>query len=481
METPSLAAVALGPTWPLMPLLDPTEWAAATFRRAALGDARRTRRLVAAAAALATTPAAALPTALGDPAALKATYRLLHAEAVPVDALTAPVRAQTLAGARTAPVVLLVQDTTALDYTPHPATAGLGPIGDGRGRGYLLHSVLAVVPAGAATPRRLLGLAHLEPFLRVPAPRRGERCSERRARPRESAVWARAVTAIGAPPPGATWVHVGDRGADIFAFLTAGHAARVDFLVRAVQDRRANTADGTATRLLTAARALPPAEERRALALPARPGRPARTADVAVAWAPLTVQPPADLRDAQPIPAWVVRVGEPDPPTAGGAPLEWVLLTSVPVADAAVAWARVAWYRDRWLVEEYHACLKTGCRLAASQLRDKEALWRLLGLRAPLAVRLLTLREAARAAPAQPAVAVVPAEVVAVVAAKTGQPAAGMTVRTVWRSIARLGGHQGRTHDGEPGWQTLWRGWLYVQTLLEGVHLARDLLDDRCG
>jgi hypothetical protein len=481
MHTSPLLAPSVGPTLPVTTLLDPAAWAAASFRRAALGDARRARRLVATATALAAAPAASLPAALGDPAALKATYRLLHAEAVTIEALTAPVRAQTLAAARTAPVVLLVQDTTELDYTHHPATTDLGPIGDGRGRGYLLQSVLAVAPASGPTPRRLLGLAHLEPFLRVPAPRRGERCSERRARPRESDVWARAAAAIGAPTPGTIWVHVGDRGADVFAFLTACRAARADFLVRAVQDRRALADDGTATRVLTAARALPAAPERRSLALPARPGQPARTAEVAVASAPLTIQPPADVRDAQPIPGWVVRVWEPAPPAEIGTPVEWVLLTSVPVPDAAAAWDRVAWYRDRWLVEEYHACLKTGCRLEASQLRDKDALWRLLGLRAPLAVRLLALREAVRAAPDYPAPAVVPAAVVAVVAAKTGQPAAGMTARTCWRLVARLGGHQGRTHDGEPGWQTVWRGWRYVHTLLEGAHLARDLLDEQCG
>ena len=463
------------PAPPAPPLLDRAAWAAATFGAAALGDARRTRRAVAAAAAVAANPAAAPPAALGDPAALKATYRLLHEADVTVDALTAPARAQALAAARAAPAVLLVQDTTEVDYTAHRAAAGLGPIGNGGGRGYLLQSVLAVTPAGA-----VLGLAHLAPCLRVPAPRRGERCAERRDRPRESDAWARAAAAVGAPPAGATWGHVGDRGADVFAFLAACRAQAADFLVRAAQDRRAAAADGTATRVLAAARALPPAGGVRALALPARPGQPARTAAVAVAWAALAIRPPADLRAGDPIPAWVVRVWEPEPPEAAE-PVEWVLVTSVPVAAVADAWERADWYARRWLAEEYHRCLKTGCRLEASQLRDRDALWRLAGLLAPVAVRLLQPREAARAAPERPAAAVVGAEAVAVVAAKTGAPAAGMTAGTCWRLIARLGGHQGRTRDGDPGWQTLWRGWSHVQTLLEGVHLAHHLADDRYG
>jgi hypothetical protein len=56
-----------------------------------------------------------------------------------------------------------------------------------------------------------------------------------------------------------------------------------------------------------------------------------------------------------------------------------------------------------------------------------------------------------------------------------------MTAGQCWRGLARLGGHQGRRHDGDPGWRTVWRGWQYVQTLVEGLHLARDGLLETCG
>lgn len=426
-------------------------------------------------AALAANPSASLPAALADPAALKAAYRLLHNDAVTVEALLAPQFAATRTAAGAASVCLLVQDTTEVDYSAHRATTGLGPIGNGRGRGFLLHSVLAVAPAH----RTVLGLAHLAPRLRVPAPRRGERCSERRDRPRESDVWGEAVTAIGSPPPDTTWVHVGDRGADIFAFFQTCQQQDCAFLVRAAQNRGATTPDGTATQVLRASRALPPVATQ-AQALPARPGQPARTATLAIAWTALALKPPADLRQEEGIDAWVVRVWDPTPPL-DGPPLEWVLVTSVPVTTVAEAWERVAWYRSRWLVEEYHHALKTGCQLEASQLRDHAALWRLVALRAPVAVRLLQLRQLARTTPETPATTVLPADVVAVVAAKTGTPAAGMTAEQCWRGLARLGGHQGRRHDGQPGWRTIWRGWQYVQTVVEGVHLARDGLLETCG
>jgi hypothetical protein len=172
---------------------------------------------------------------------------------------------------------------------------------------------------------------------------------------------------------------------------------------------------------------------------------------------------------------WVVRVWEVDPPE-GVEPLEWVLLTSVPVESMAQAWERVGWYRRRWIVEDDHQALKTGCRMEQRQVESYDGLRRLLGLLAPLAVRLLQLRTLARQQPERAATEVVPTEVVQLVALKTGGTAAGMTVEQCLKRIAQLGGYQGRRSDGPPGWKTLWHGWLKIQTMLEGVQLAHQFL-----
>lgn len=450
-------------------LPDGNAWAAQTFGAVELGDRRRTRRLVETAAAMVGAPQASLPRQLHAPHALKAVYRLLANEAVTYEALLQPHWTHTRHAAGQEPVVLLVQDTTDITYSHHPTTTGLGPIGDGRGRGYRLQSVLAVVPE----PRRVLGLAHLEPFVRQPAPG-PETCAERQRRPRESEVWTRAVEAVGPPPDERRWVHVGDAYSDIFAFLAACRAQRTDFLIRAAQDRRIQREDATRTSTFPFARALPVRDEQ-VLALPARPGKPARTARLAVSWGRMTVLPPKHSPKQAALPLWVVRVWEPNPPPEGEEPVEWVLLTSVPTTTVAEAWERVAWYRCRWVVEDYHQCLKTGCQIEGRRLGDQAPLWRLLGICAPIAVRLLQLREAARLTPEQPARAIVPSEVVEVVAALAGVAPSSLTVDAFWREVARRGGYLGRRGDGPPGWKTLWHGWSYIQTLLLGVHLAARL------
>ena len=212
------------------------------------------------------------------------------------------------------------------------------------------------------------------------------------------------------------------------------------------------------------------------LNLPATKQRKARVAHVRLSSGSLRLLPPetAASADLRPLVVWVIRVWEPEPPQ-DVEPLEWVLLTSLPLQSIEQAWERVDWYRARWIVEDYHQGLKTGCRVEQRQLQSYEGLRRLLGLLAPTAVRLLQLRASARQSPMLPASQTLPAEVVQVVAAKAEVPVAQLTTQECWHTIARFGGYLGRKGDGPPGWKTLWRGWLYIQALLEGVQLAARL------
>ncbi len=60
----------------------------------------------------------------------------------------------------------------------------------------------------------------------------------------------------------------------------------------------------------------------------------------------------------------------------------------------------------------------------------------------------------------------------AVVAQRSGHSPATMTIGSFWTEVARLGGYLARSHDGPPGWRTIWKGWLFLHTFLEGVHFA---------
>ena len=96
----------------------------------------------------------------------------------------------------------------------------------------------------------------------------------------------------------------------------------------------------------------------------------------------------------------------------------------------------------------------------------------MLGLLSKLSVRLLQIRGSARQEPERPAQGVIEALMLAVVAQRSGQSPLTMTVGSFWTEVARLGGYLARSHDGPPGWRTIWKGWLSLQTFLEGVHFA---------
>ena len=212
------------------------QWAVMNYGSVMLADRRRTARAVSIAQALASDPGGSLPTQLGSHAASKAAYRFLQSPQVSYERLMRPHLEQTqaLMRAQQPRRVLLIQDTTEIDYQHHPTTSGLGPVGQGNHHGYLLQTVLAVEPQS----QQVLGIAAQEPFLRQPAPP-GETSQQRAKRAhKESEVWQRQVQRMGAAPAGCEYIHVGDRGSDIFAFLRECQKQGCGFLVRVQHDRR---------------------------------------------------------------------------------------------------------------------------------------------------------------------------------------------------------------------------------------------------
>jgi hypothetical protein len=367
------------------------EWAERHFGTAQLGDRRRTRRLVESAARIAARPAAAFPEVF-DWDGLRGFYNLCHRREVTLNSVQEPHRLDTRAAMGREPLVLILHDTTELDYTTHAALAGAGPVGDGGGRGFRQHNSLAVAPS----PRRVLGLVHQQLHVRAPAPA-GERTPHRKRRARESGLWLAGIGAAGEPPPGCTWVDVADRGCDVYEAMCAARAAGHHFLFRLAQNREVFTdpAHGQLGLVLDHARGLP-SRGTDAVDIPARGGRPARAASVCLASAPVWVPAPRETpgRRQQPvIEAWVIRVWESEPPP-GSEPLEWLLLCSVPTDAVEELKERRDWYCCRWLIEVYHDVLKNGCREESRRFETAARMGACLAVLSVVAVRVLQLRTA---------------------------------------------------------------------------------------
>lgn len=450
--------------------LKTTTWAEQQWGQCKLGDPRLTRRAVRIGQRIAERPEASLVRQMGDGAELRGAYRLLNNARVTFEQLCQPHFEQTRAQARRVPVVLFIQDWTTLDYSHHPATTGMGPVGSRRQRGMLLQSVLAVRPEA----RQVLGLAHAQVLIRPEAPPTRPPPGQRR-QSAEGQAWEVAVRAVGAAPEGVTWVHVSDRESDIYEYLQACRAWGKHFVVRAYHNRAlaAETLAAAAPRLLPTVQAWEALSAHPAytVEVPARKNQPKRQAVIALHWGTLTLRSPKSVQPPSTLTVNVIRAWEPDPPP-GVEPIEWILLTSWPVTCWAEARQVVEWYECRWLIEDYHQCLKTGCRIEVSQLDHALDLQRLLGFAAPIAVRLLQLRQVARTAPNQLAATTIEPLLLQLLAHHLQRAPTELTLAQFWQEVARLGGYLGRSRDGPPGWRAVWKGWRLLSDWAEGARLA---------
>lgn len=457
--------LAAGPAGPV------AGWAAAELRGRQLGDRRLDRRLVQVVDAVAAQPTASLPTALGTWAATKAAYRFLANERVTPAGIRAAALPAVQERAVAAETVVLVQDTTTLNFSAHPATAGLGDLGNGRSLGLWVHSALAVSLAGVP-----LGLVAQTVWTRPVAETGKAKGRKQRAyADKESVRWEQTEQASTAalPAPVRT-ITVADREADIYELFVTARAPGRELLIRATHDRKlARRELGTLWATLAAA----PVAGTVTVAVGRRGTQPERQATCTVRWQAVTLRPPRRAKGAPKLAAvtlWAVLVREEQPP-AGVTPLCWQLLTTVALTRTADAVRCAEWYALRWLIERYHLVLKSGCRVEALQLETVTQLERAVAVYSLAAWRLLWLTYEARRTPdVSCEVALAPHEWQAL-ACRIHQtptpPATPPTLREATRWIAQLGGFLARTGDGEPGVITLWRGWRRLHDLADAWRL----------
>ena len=126
------------------------------------------------------------------------------------------------------------------------------------------------------------------------------------------------------------------------------------------------------------------------------------------------------------------------------------------------------------MIEEYNRVAKSGCTIEANALRTAKRLEAVVGLTSVIAVRLFQTKLIGRNQPEAKAKTHVPSTWLQ--ALKLMRPKLILTQLTVYeffRQLAMLGGFLGRKHDGEPGWQTIWRGYQTLHQTMIGIQLAK--------
>lgn len=462
------------------------QWAEENFAKCELGDKRRTARLTHTAELILNNPTASIAALNGQWKDSKAAYNLFANENVTFEAVVKTHCENTKLAIRGKHSLILC-DTSEIIFGKKREIDDAGDLGRGGGPGFLLHPGLAV----DADTGGLQGLAGGIVRNRQRVPKK-ENASQRKKRRRESALWGDLYDQIGTPDENTRYTIVCDRGADSYENICHSKSNRQDYVVRVCQRQRiVATPEGEKVKLA------PYMQQQEVvgtyeLSLRSRKSNKgkktkARTATMEVRIGKVVLSAPVHKSKYEKecgidkIETYVVWACEVDCPK-GEVPLDWMLYTSHEVTSFEKAIQIIEWYEERWLIEEFFKALKTGCSMEKRQLHSAGGIEALCGVLCVTACQLLQMKRVAMAHPDRPAEEVVPPLLVAMLRVAMGsQERHVKTAYGFYHTLARLGGFLGRRSDGNPGWQTIWKGWDKLTTMVRGAELLSELQKQKCG
>jgi hypothetical protein len=248
-------------------------------------------------------------------------------------------------------------------YSHHPKTSGLSMITPLHGRsesgiyskGLIMHTCLAVTTEG--TP---LGLLDQSIELRTDVT--GERKDDIPIEEKESYKWLKSMNKSVEPMDNTQVVTICDREADIYEFIELSRKLGTNVLIRANADRSINkrsmyTRKDTERlwsymdqQTVCGSYYVDVQETKNKRT---KNGHDARIAHVEVKYGNFTLNSPRRFSSSSPdIPMYAVYVIEKDPPE-NVEPLEWMLITNLPVESFDDACEKIRWYKLRWRIEMF--------------------------------------------------------------------------------------------------------------------------------
>lgn len=459
-----------------------SDWIVEEMGAADLGDERLHKRLLLILQRMFNSPVASLKAACRGWAETVAVYRFFDNEQITEASLLQPHQEATLRRVREQRRVMVIQDTTEIDYTARKDLEGAGPLSVKERRGFFAHSQYVI------TPERLpLGVWGSKIYAREDE---SERCS-RKQKPieaKESFRWLegyRDACRLAEAAEGTQIISLGDREGDIYEIFLEWQKRRqqgqpvAEWLIRSCQDRslipfeeNSLNQEGKASTKLRAAVQQSPVlgtvefQVTQHVAYKKVRGNRAKTIRqarrVVQEVRAVEVRLKAPQRRGQALEA--VRIGvlmarEINPP-AGQDRIEWVLLTSLPVDCFETAQELVQLYLARWEIEVFHRILKTGCRVERLQLKAEDRIKPAVILYMIVAWRIAYVMKLGRECPDLPCdVVFEEAEWRAVYhVVKHRKAVEKPTLGEMVKLVASLGGYVGRKGDGPPGAQSMWQG-----------------------
>lgn len=458
-----------------------------------LRDKRLEKRMVSLLETLSKSSTASIPAACDDRAEMEAAYRFFDNEKVDFESVLSPHIDATYSRVARQKVALLVQDTTELDLTrPNSEMQGVGPLHNGRRSGALLHLTHAFTIDG--TP---LGTVCAEVWTREKpadesssattlAKRRRKRsasekrvdCARRPLEDKESVRWLRTAehcVDVQKELPNTQLVMLADRESDIsdvIAFcseqqtcdwIISGGAARVlakkspDEPSVPVRDELSSTKERFTKELNIRARQSWGSDTLKKQQRPGKADRDAREATVSVFAGEVTLNDPRPRhKDGLTLNAVLVR--ELEPPKSKR-PIEWLLLTSLPVKTKKQIETVIAYYEQRWTIELLFKVLKSGCRIEERRFGHIDRFCPALALYLIIAWRSFYVCRISRThenAGCELVFTKAEWQSVYTIVKQKRPPKTAPKLMEMTRLLATLGGYIDRKNTGPPGPQSIW-------------------------
>jgi len=434
------------------------EWIEKQWPSKMFMDPRIQKRVVIIAMACLNFPDQNIPGRFQSTSAAKGCYRFLSRTDMSHEILQTSHSENTREEAlKTTGPVLFIQDGSEFIYNTHKWTSGLGPTADSCGSGIMFHTCLAV--KFEEEHPKVIGLSAQKAWIRKEKEQKGES---------EADVWLEMLKRTGPVPVGHNWITVGDRASDIFSFITGLKKLGYGCAIRTKHDRKI-LVDQEEHQLKAFMRRLPEMASKERVARSTLESS-SYNQTLKISWVEAEVLPPQAELTEKAVKGSYVRVWcEEDPD------IEWILFTLSSITSIEGALEIVSIYEKRWIIEEYHKCLKSGCKIEEAQLKTADRLLNLFGILGIIASQLLQLRDISRTNPEDASEKYV--DPLKITLIKNQYKLKGsITVKEFWRRVAMLGGFLGRKSDKNPGWQTLWQGWLRLQDMCRGAELFQQCI-----
>ena len=267
-------------------------------------------------------------------------------------------------------------------------------------------------------------------------------------------------------------VHIGDWESDIYELFCAAHDAKTHFLVRTCVDRLAGDGQHTISEEMNEV-------DLKALHLITvidKKGQPAE-AVLKLRYRRIRVLPPIGKQSRYPELRLTVIYAQEHETPKGRDPIDWKLITDLPVSSPLQAIEKLEWYASRWKIETFHKILKSGCKAEASKLRTAERLVNLIAVFCILSWRIFWMTMLNRSTSKAPAAIAFTETECQLLDRLVPDKKISRTksLGSYITKVARLGGYLARASDSPPGNTVMWRGLARLTDIVIGFELAKNV------